>query len=291
MRGLVALLALLLLGSAIAEAAPPRLALVRLEPLGLDPERAARLEALFRLELERLSGGTLPPLAAIDAVVAKDAQLRSCTAELGCLSTIGKRLGVKQIAAGNVGELGDSYVVNLKLVDVDTQKEIRRVSRPLRGNADELIEAVRVAAYELAAPEKLLGSLAILSDVAGAEILLDGKPIGRTPLGRPLQDLSVGTHQLRLRAKGYSEFGRDVDVRFQKETQVVVRMIAAPGGLAIGPQELDDRPRPAPVPWYSSTWTYVGVGVGAVLIGFLVGKALVPDPIVDCGKEPAACGR
>jgi hypothetical protein len=281
----------LLLPSASVEAAPPRLALVRLEPLGLDAERAARLEALFRIELERLTGGTLPPLQAIDAVVAREAQLRSCTGEPGCLSAIGRKLGVKQIAAGNVGELGDSYVVNLKLVDVDTQKEIRRVSRPLRGNADELIEAVRVAAYELAAPEKLLGSLAILSDVGGAEVLLDGKAVGRTPLTRPLGDLTVGPHQLRLKARGYSDFARDVDVRFQKETQVVVRMIATPGGAAIGPPELDPRPRPAPVPWYSSTWTYVGVGVGAILVGFLVGKALVPDPIVDCQMEPSACGR
>jgi PEGA domain len=288
-RPLLALAALLLV-TAQADATP-RLALVRLEPLGLDAERAARLEGLFRIELERLTGGALAPLAAIDAVMAKDPKLRSCTAELGCLSAIGKKLGVAQIAAGNVGELGDSYVVNLKLVDVESQREVRRVSRPLRGNADELIDAVRVAAYELAAPEKLLGSLAILSDVAGAEVLLDKKPVGRTPMTKPLEELKVGPHELRLRARGYSDFAREVDVRFQKETQVVVRMIASPGGVAMGPAELDNRPRPAPVPWYSSTWTYVGVGVGAVVIGFLVGKALVPDPIIDCGEEPSACGR
>lgn len=263
------------------------LALIRVEPLGLDAERAARLEALFRLELERLAGAPLATRAAVDKAIGNDAALRGCTGEPACLSTIGKKLGVKQVVSGNVGELGDSYVLNLKLVDVTTGTEVRRVSEPLRGSPDELIEAMRVAAYRLVAPERLLGSVSILSDVRGADVYLDGKHVGKTPLARPLAGQTVGAHKLRLTNKGYTDFISDVEVRFQKSTQVEVRMVKA--DVAGAPIIEDGRPRPAPTPWYSSTWGYVAIGAGAVILGVVIGSALGGTDIVDCGQEPEKC--
>ncbi len=279
----------------IAAAADPRpdtpppakadIALFRVEPLGLDADRAARLEALFRAELERLAGAPMPGRATVERTAAADAQLRGCTAETDCLTALGKKLGVKQIVSGNVGELGDSYVLNLKLVDVTTGTEVRKVSEPLRGSPDELIEATRVAAYRLLKPEALKGSVTILSDVAGASVFLDGKPHGKTPLAKAISELPIGPHQLRLTAPGYTDFLSDVEVRFQKSTQVVVNLVVAkdPGGGPVGPA------RPAPVPWYASTWGYVGIGVGAVLVGVLLGRALGGQDIVDCDQDPAAC--
>jgi hypothetical protein len=271
-------------------AAPAKadIALFRVEPLGLDDQRAARLEALFRAELERLAGAPLPARATVERTAASDAQLRGCTAETECLIALGKKLGVKQVVSGNVGELGDSYILNLKLVDVTTGTEVRKISEPLRGSSpDELIEATRVAAYRLLKPEALKGSVTILSDVAGASVFLDGQPRGKTPLAKPIAGLPIGPHQLRLTAAGYTDFISDVEVRFQKSTQVVVSLVVAkdPGGKPIGPA------RPAETPWYSSTWGYVGIGVGAVLLGVLIGSALGGQDIVDCDEDPAACGR
>src|SRR5262249_38582783 len=146
---------------------------------------------------------------------------------------------------GNVGELGESYVVNLKLVDVDSKAEVRRISEPLRGNPDELIERVRVAAYRLAAPHLLKGSLSILSDVQGATVMLDGRVVGETPL-KTIPNLEIGTHKLRLDADGYTPFAGDVEVRFQKTSEVVVRMLAAPSRPG--------KPRGRKAPWYATPW-------------------------------------
>ncbi len=256
------------------------LALTHLEPLGLDAERAARLEALFRAELERLEGAPLPSGAAIDAALAADPALRGCTGQPDCLAALGRRLGVARVVAGNVGALGDSYVVNLKLVDVERAAELRRVSERLTGSPDQLIDAVRVAAYRLVAPEALRGALAILSDVPGAAIILDGKPAGRTPLKGPLGGLAIGPHRLRLEADGFAPFASAVDIRFQKTSEVVVRMVVTPG--------LAGRPAPAPARALSP-WIYVAVGVGAVVVGALVGRALAPSAVVDCGRDPGAC--
>lgn len=263
------------------------IALVRVEPLGLDAERAARLEALFRLELERLAGAPMPSRGAVEKAIGNDAALRACTGEPECLTAIGKKLGVKQVVSGNVGELGDSYVLNLKLVDVTTGNEVRRVSEPLRGSPDELIEAMRVAAYRLAAPDRLLGSVTILSPVRGADVYLDGKHVGKTPLAKPIANVTVGTHKLRLTSKGYTDFLSDVEVRFQKSTQVEVRMVKA--DVKGSPIVDDGRPRPAPTPWYSSTWGYVGVGVGAVLLGVLIGSAIGGQDTINCSKNPEEC--
>lgn len=278
-------------GAARAQTSPKtaKVALVRIEPLGLEPELVARLESLFRAELERLEGAPLPPRRDVDKVIAGDANTRACTGEPDCLAAIGKKLGVQAVVFGTVGALGDSYVVNLKLVDVATGKEIRRVEEPLSGSPDELIEAVRVAAYRLYAPDRLKGAMAVLSDVAGAQVFLDGKAVGRTPLAAPVGNLEVGKHQLRITAKGYTDFISEVEVRFQKTTQVVVNLVRAkdPGA---GPIVPNGTPRDAPVPWYASNWAYVGFGVGAVAVGVIVGLALSNHDVVDCGRNPGACG-
>src|SRR5262245_59818309 len=119
------------------------MALLRLEPLGLDAARAAGLEALFRAELERVTGAPLLARGAAEALFEREPQLRSCAGETACLTAIGQRLGVRRVVWGNVGELGDSYVVNLKLIDAAKGVEERRLSERLRGSADDLIEAVR----------------------------------------------------------------------------------------------------------------------------------------------------
>lgn len=267
------------------------IAVWRIDALGIDDEIVARLEALFRIELERLAGKPLPSRREVERAIGKRRRLLACTGEPGCLADIGKRVGVELIVSGNVAQLGDTYVVNLKLVEVATETELRRVaSDPLRGNADDLIEGVRVAAYRLVAPDRLQGSIAVLTDLVGAEVAIDGVVVGATPLPAPIGGLALGDHKVRVTATNYTPFEETVQVRFQKTTRVVVRLvlaqvspIARPGSPgAAGPR--DDAPR-----WYRSTWFYVGVGVAAVALGGYVGWQLGKDDVVDCGASPMAC--
>ena len=186
----------------VSLAAPSRsaakgLAVFRLDPLGVEQEIVARLEALLRNELSRLSGAPLPTPQQIAQLVATDRGLANCTAAVACLSRAGRRLGVDQILAGNVGGLAGSYVLNMKVVDVAHERELRRIQETISGEPDQLIEAVRVAAYRLTAPDRLRGTLVVLANVAGADVSLDGQPLGRTPLPAR-HGLSVGEHTLRV---------------------------------------------------------------------------------------------
>ena len=57
-----------------------------------------------------------------------------------------------------------------------------------------------------------LGSLEVWGTPKGAEILVDGKPVGRLPLTSPVRVLSGDTVILGARANGYSEANRNVRV-------------------------------------------------------------------------------
>lgn len=274
--------------AAAEDRAPQRIAVTGFDALGMDTERVARLEALFRMELERLAGA---PVATRLDVARLPRRYRRCDGSARCLIAIGKRLEVDLVVSGNVAALGDSYVVNIKVVDVATGEELRRIaSDPLRGEPDALIESIRVAAYRLLAPERLQGDVALLVDRRGAQVSLDGRVVGETPLAGPISALSLGPHLLEVKAEGYEPFSETVDVRFQKTTRVVVRLedrAPAPVAEPLG-DPMADAPAPAPR-WYQSTWFYVTAGATAALLGGYVGYRLAQDPIVDCSAEPMSC--
>jgi len=181
------------------------------------------------------------------------------------------------VVTGTVGALGDSYVLNIKAVDAGTAKQLTRIqSDPLRGSPDDLIEGVRVAAYKLLAPDQLHGSIQIQTDLVGAEVQLDGKALGKTPLPQlgVVAKQQLGKHRLRVRATGYAPFEEDVEVRFQKVSQVVVRLL--PSDRVIGTGRIMRVERQ---PYYTKTWFIVGAGVAAAALGAYVGWRI---GTVDC---------
>jgi len=228
-----------------------KIAVWRFDALGIDTEIAQRLETLFRMELDRLDRQPLPSRRQVDAAVTRKEQ--DCTGEEKCLAAIGKRLDVDLVVTGTVGSLGDNYVLNIKVVDVATGKSQQIQSDPLRGSPDDLIEGVRVAAYKLLAPDQIHGAVQIQSDLVGAEVSLDGKVRGKTPLPNNgvLARLALGKHHLRVVAPGYDPFEKDLRVRFQKVSPVVVHR----------------------TPIYTRTWFLGAVGVAAVGLAILIGSS------------------
>src|SRR5215831_7364621 len=93
--------------AAAAGAAPSAsvrpLALIHIDPLGLDAEIVARLEALLRAELERIVGAGLPTAREVSKLVDGDPKLANCTGEPDCLAAIGRALRAQLIVVGNVG--------------------------------------------------------------------------------------------------------------------------------------------------------------------------------------------
>jgi hypothetical protein len=266
---------------AAAPAITQRIGVWRIDALGIEPELVARLETLFRMELDRLSAKPMPARREIDRVIG--GELRDCTGEDKCLAAIGRKINVDVMVSGSVGALGDNYILNIKAVDVAGAKQIRKIqSDPLRGSPDELIEGIRVAAYKLLAPEQLHGSIAILSDLVGATVTLDGKDVGKTPLPGPITRQPLGEHVLRVEAKGFDPFEDKVVIRFQKSTRVVVRLVTKvdpnSGTVVVRPRD----------PWYSRWYVVAAIGVVAIGAGVMIGRELaVADPETSARVQAA----
>ena len=264
-----------------------KIAVWRFDALGIEPELVARLETLFRMELQRLSKVALPTRRDIERSVTTEQQ--QCTGEEKCLAAVGKKLGVDIVITGTVGAMGSAYVLNIKAVDTATAKQVQRIqSDPLRGSPDELIEGMRVAAYKLLAPQQLHGSIQVQTDIVGAEVRLDDKPIGKTPLPNlgVIAKLPLGKHQLRVQAPGYDPFDDEVDVHFQKVARAEVRMLASKD--TIGSGRIDTVHRK---PFYSRTWFIVAVGVASVGLGALIGWRVGKVDCIngDTGEKLPSC--
>ncbi len=271
-------------GGGPEEALDKKIAVWRFDALGIDAELVTRLETLFRMELDRLDRKPLPTRRDIERNVT--AAERDCTGEEKCLAAIGKRLNVDLVVTGTVGSLGDNYVLNIKAVDVASGKSQKIQSDPLRGSPDELIEGVRVAAYKLLAPEQLHGSVQIQSDLIGAAVALDGKDVGKTPLANQgvIAKLGLGKHKLRVEAKGYDPFDKDVEVHFQKVSPVLVRLLPSTEVIGTGKVVQVDRD-----PIYSRTWFVIGAGVLAVGLGVLIGYEAGHVPCYIDGDKSMPC--
>ncbi|MCA9672223.1 MAG: PEGA domain-containing protein [Myxococcales bacterium] len=281
----------MVMAAALATIAAPRvvraegtLAVFRIDPLGVSAEIVARLEALLRMELGRLADAALPSPGQIQRLVARHRKLSGCTGGVHCLARAGALLKVKRIISGNVGGLGDSYVLNIKLVDVGAKKEVRRIQETMSGHPDQLIEAVRVAAYRLVAPERLRGSLEVLANVAGATVALDGKELGATPLAIQ-HNLLVGEHTLRVTKAGYSDVLQEIKVRLQKTARIVVKMQVPKGGGNLPPKR-----EKTIVPFYTRWWFWGAVTAVAIGVGIGLGVAFSSSPTVDCVASPQRCG-
>jgi hypothetical protein len=136
------------------------------------------------------------------------------------------RAGARQFIEGTASQLGDSFMIDLKLVDAHSAQEIRRATHPVSGSQDALIDTLREAVVQLLAPARLVGAAMIdVPGYPGAQLFVDGKPAGTAPLEKPIEGLSPGPHTVRVVAEGRAqEASAFVDVRFGATTAVSIEL-------------------------------------------------------------------
>ena len=225
------LIALVCLLALPAVALPETVAVLPLRPLGVRADAALALEQTFRAEVARIPDVKLADAAALAKALRAQPD---CVASLSCAAGAAQAAGASQLVVGTVSELGELFMLDVKLVDAKTGKEVRRISHPVSGKKDQLLEAVREVAVELVAPDRYAGSLLVetmagSSKVAGADLYVDGKLAGRTPLTRPIGQLRPGQHALRVSLPGVKDRDLFVDVQFDRVT--VARIDVVQGAL------------------------------------------------------------
>jgi hypothetical protein len=123
--------------------------------------------------------------------------------------------------------------------------------------------------------ETHLGWLLVETNVAGAEVSVDGAVVGRAPLERPAR-VAAGTAHVSLGADGYRRLDRSVNVEPGERTLVYVELVAAPPVPAPSPasavvstlpvQLAGGSPEPSRIPWAAIVLgggAAVALGLGA----------------------------
>lgn len=145
------------------------------------------------------------------------------------------------------------------------------------------------------------GVLTVRSEPPGAQVSLDGAPLGVTPLAQ--RAVKPGSYELRLHAPGFMDDVARIELRAGRDVVVErtlipvprsdrpVQVSLAPAGSAAEPmpEVAEDEVEP-PTPWFKR-W-YVWAGAGAVVAAAAVGLAASsggttvgapPSPTTVCG--------
>ena len=172
---------------------------------GVAQETARNLTQVLSSAIKAMGGTTVISSEDVDAML----QLSETKAKMGCLddtsciAEIGGALGVDKLLVGNVGKLGESFVVSLRLIDTKQVTVDNRFTESFVGAEDQLIGAVRFAARKLLGDEgEARGQLAVSASETGGAVILDDKSTGALPLP-PIVDLLPGRHRLQIEKPGF----------------------------------------------------------------------------------------
>ena len=146
MRKLAVVVAIMALAS-VAGAAKKKVAVPRMKASGSDIESmASPLTEILTTELESLVDVEVIGSSDISALIGfeKEKELLGCDDDVTCIAQIGGALGVDLLLVSEVGRVGSTYVLNLKLIDSHKGTVLKRGYRSVP-SADGLIDAVKPA--------------------------------------------------------------------------------------------------------------------------------------------------
>jgi hypothetical protein len=256
---LPALLYVAVASGAAAESSK-RIAIYPLQPLGTEQQIADRLDTILREEVARLPTVRLQARAETLLVAGQVEKVgHECHGDAVCLARIGKACGVAKFLYGTVASLGDSYTVDLKLVDVASRSLERRLSERLSGDEAVLIDGVRELSAKLISPGEYVGTLELRGIEVGALIYIDGKEIGSAPV-EP-QVLEPGKHAVKITKDGFRDYDRFVEVSFGRVSTINVRLRPIPAN------ELDQGPSAFDSPLFTAGVVTASLGGVAALTG------------------------
>ncbi|MBI5542778.1 MAG: hypothetical protein HY901_02740 [Deltaproteobacteria bacterium] len=155
--------------SAVVEAVPssPSAKRLRLAFLGVAADANAKgigdsVSEYVQSQLHSLGAYEVIGKAEIRALLGfeKEKQLLGC-AEESCLAEVGGAMAAERVISGTLAQVGDSYLLNLSLIDSKRARLISRVGRRVvgTGSLDPLLDLVRPALVELVEADPKHGAI------------------------------------------------------------------------------------------------------------------------------------
>ncbi len=139
--------------SALVTAVRPA-AILELQSTGLDEVITRNLSDLFVAEAGKVPGYKIISQAEIKDMLGFEIQKQTLGCEdASCFAQIGGALGVDLIVTGTIGKVGETYLVNVRLINIAKGETENRVGETLAGKVELLPPFMRVVAWRLFAKE------------------------------------------------------------------------------------------------------------------------------------------
>ncbi len=186
--------------------------------------------------------------------------------QTGCTTTecaveMGELLNVEKMISGSIGKLGQTYTIDLSLIDVKTARIEKSFFRDFKGEIDGLLNLMQVISNQIAeisgsTPGSVITAgeqvnLLVISDPEGAKVFIDNREAGNTPFaGKAKKGTTVS---LRMEKENYKSWQKMLTVNDDVEVEADLEYTEA-YKKATGADEGG-----------MSTWVWIGGG--AVLVG------------------------
>lgn len=140
----------LVLGPAAARAETVKIAVMQLKAPGFDREVVENLYGIMVAEIDSVEGMQVVSRDEIEAMLGFEQQksLLGCD-DTSCLAEIAGALGVDKVVAGKVGKVGNTYVININMIDHASARVEKRLVRTVKGEVDILIVTIAEVGREL----------------------------------------------------------------------------------------------------------------------------------------------
>ncbi len=118
----------------------PMVAVHALESRGIDKDEAATLTDVLRSKLMNTQKFQVMERGQMEAILQEQAfqQSGACT-DQECIVEMGQILGIEQVIAGSIGQVGKAYSINIRVIAVATGKILNSVSHSYTGPIESLL--------------------------------------------------------------------------------------------------------------------------------------------------------
>ncbi len=186
-----------LLVSVNAYADKSAIAVIDIQGTGVSPELLPTLTEVLTAEIDALGMYKVVAGRDVQAMLGfeKQKDMMGCT-DAACLAEIGGALGVDRIVVSQIGMVGKTYVVNIKIINIRMADTEGRVYETVKDEVDALIETIRKSV------QKLLGSGSKAALATGASV----KPAPKAePKAEPKPEPKVEAKPAETVAQGPAE--------------------------------------------------------------------------------------
>jgi hypothetical protein len=117
---------------------------------GVSESEIDSLSGVVTAETARISGRKVISEADVQTLLQGEQKRQECGGQsASCVAEIGNALGVPEVMTGDLGRVGELWILNLRRIDVRKVEVIARVSKRVRGDITALVDDIPNAVAEL----------------------------------------------------------------------------------------------------------------------------------------------